>query len=170
MRWRGTRSQPSPRYPGRGRTCGQCEQRRLKELWSPPPAARWQPGSGSWGRSPRALGKRRSRTTWNLGYSPAKTPHGRLPLADLGTHPRRSPRIFRGSCPRPPPLRLSLSLWPQAPGPPLLAYPWTPCSAPSANSSVTCSRRQMISRATCSTGDVGQGPRFYPWIRRRRRE
>lgn len=152
----GEPGQAGPRYPGRGRTHGQCEQRRLKELrWSPPLAARWQPNSGSWGRSPRALGKRRPWTTWNLGHSPAKTPRGRLPLADLGTHQRRSlRRMFKDSCPRPPPLRLPRSVRPQAPGPPLLACHGTPCSAPSPNSSATCLRRQMISRATCSTGDA----------------
>lgn len=149
----------SSRFPGRGRTRGQRERRRLKELRSSPATPRWLPSSGSWRRSPRALGKHRRQTTWNLGRNPAETAPGRRPLAGLGTHQRQNRRTSRGSFRRPLPLLLPLSLWPRAQGPPLLAYPWTPCSAPSPNSSDTCSRRQMISRASCFTGDAGRGLR-----------
>lgn len=62
----------------------------LKELRFPPPAPGWLPSSGSWGRCPR--------TTWNLGRSLVETPHGRRPLANLGTHPRWGRRMSKSSC------------------------------------------------------------------------
>lgn len=130
-----------------------------------PPALPWLRSSGSRGRSPWTLEKHRLQMPWNLGHRPAETPPGRRPLAGLGTHLSRTLKMPRGSWLRPRPPRLPPNLWSPGPGQHLPAYPWTFCSAPSPNSCATYSRRRMISRATCSTGDAGQGPRS-PWVRR----
>lgn len=166
MKWRGRSQAKQVRGTllARGRTCGQCEQRRLKELrWSPPSCRTMATEQWFVGAAPRGLWGNAAPGRLGIWGTALRRLRGRLLLADLGTHPRRSPRtVFRDSCPEaststPPPERLAPGPRPTPPSP-AIGHHVQPHHR---SSSATCLRRQMISRATCSTGDARRVLRFY---------